>query len=308
MSEATCNTGWAVFDIEEHGAGEGGEEKLYVRPSEVVAITTEHGDSSHCILHFLCNSYRVRATADEVRETLDDAADGGGVMYARKAVAAFDAAYGYLDVQWPSTGPAPKGVKYATEGVCDAARLARACIAATQCLATLGPWDVQALTELLDAVRIFVKGSPTFIDARRRSVAGEAFADRQLIVIGSDFAALCHELAELAYTNATGGSDWQATEWAGRDAVSAAVAAYVKEMENARERERGHTMMTPQGQARTSATIQAVKVVNAIVADLQDRRGLGQEWDQIDDEIKDEIRAVWIRLVQRLALKQEAKR
>ncbi len=41
----------------------------------------------------------------------------------------------------------------------------------------------------------------------------------------------------------------------------------------------------------------ARRIVDRIVADLTDRRGLGQEWDQIDDEIQDEIIATWVDLI-----------
>ena len=34
-----------------------------------------------------------------------------------------------------------------------------------------------------------------------------------------------------------------------------------------------------------------------LVEDLSDRRGLAQEWDQIDDEIKDEIFDEWSRII-----------
>jgi hypothetical protein len=33
------------------------------------------------------------------------------------------------------------------------------------------------------------------------------------------------------------------------------------------------------------------KAVDALIADLSDRRGLGQEWDQIDEDLQVEIRA-----------------
>jgi len=42
------------------------------------------------------------------------------------------------------------------------------------------------------------------------------------------------------------------------------------------------------------------KVKNAVfqlVSDLKDRRGLSQEWDQIDDDIQDEIIETWINIV-----------
>src|SRR5437899_6401383 len=41
----------------------------------------------------------------------------------------------------------------------------------------------------------------------------------------------------------------------------------------------------------------AEKIVDEIISDLSDRRGLRHEWDQIDDEIKDEVRDTWIDIV-----------
>lgn len=41
----------------------------------------------------------------------------------------------------------------------------------------------------------------------------------------------------------------------------------------------------------------SIKIVDAILADLMDRRGFRQEWDQCDDEIKIEIRDAWVRIV-----------
>jgi hypothetical protein len=34
-----------------------------------------------------------------------------------------------------------------------------------------------------------------------------------------------------------------------------------------------------------------------LIEDMSDRRGLGQEWDQIDDELKDEIFGEWARII-----------
>ena len=34
--------------------------------------------------------------------------------------------------------------------------------------------------------------------------------------------------------------------------------------------------------------------IDGIIADLTDRRGLRQEWEQIDDDIKTEIRNTWL--------------
>ena len=41
------------------------------------------------------------------------------------------------------------------------------------------------------------------------------------------------------------------------------------------------------------------RIVDAIIADLSDRRGLRQEWDQIDLDIKQEIHSTWVDIVQK---------
>ncbi len=41
----------------------------------------------------------------------------------------------------------------------------------------------------------------------------------------------------------------------------------------------------------------ADRIVSRIIANLTDRRGLRQEWEQIDAETKDEIRATWAQIV-----------
>ena len=43
------------------------------------------------------------------------------------------------------------------------------------------------------------------------------------------------------------------------------------------------------------------KAVEQIVADLSDRKGLSGEWDQIDDDIKEEIYKSWERIIQSAA-------
>lgn len=43
----------------------------------------------------------------------------------------------------------------------------------------------------------------------------------------------------------------------------------------------------------------AERAVDAIIDDLSDRRGLRQEWEQIDRDIRKEIRAEWIKLVEK---------
>ena len=39
-------------------------------------------------------------------------------------------------------------------------------------------------------------------------------------------------------------------------------------------------------------------VVDAIIRDLSDRAGLGNEWDAIDSDIQDEIRDAWIEIIE----------
>ena len=40
------------------------------------------------------------------------------------------------------------------------------------------------------------------------------------------------------------------------------------------------------------------EIVDAIIKDLSNRKGLGDEWAAIDDDIRSEIRAEWIDLVE----------
>jgi hypothetical protein len=74
-------SGWAVFTVEEHGGSQ--DQELTVRPHEVIAVVSECEDSVHCLLLLSHGyNYRVRATADEARETLEDAEDSNAVMHA----------------------------------------------------------------------------------------------------------------------------------------------------------------------------------------------------------------------------------
>lgn len=41
----------------------------------------------------------------------------------------------------------------------------------------------------------------------------------------------------------------------------------------------------------------AERILKALINDLRDRRGLKQEWNQIDDDIKDEIVREWTRII-----------
>ena len=41
----------------------------------------------------------------------------------------------------------------------------------------------------------------------------------------------------------------------------------------------------------------AGSIVDAIIADLSDRAGLGNEWNSIDEYIENEIREEWIEII-----------
>jgi hypothetical protein len=41
----------------------------------------------------------------------------------------------------------------------------------------------------------------------------------------------------------------------------------------------------------------AIKAVERIVSDLGDRRGLRQEWDEIDEDVQGEIMLVWVGII-----------
>ena len=57
--------------------------------------------------------------------------------------------------------------------------------------------------------------------------------------------------------------------------------------------------------AKSLATKEAKagKIVNAIIKDLTSRRGLRQEWDEFDEDIKTEIREEWENIVNRILTK-----
>jgi hypothetical protein len=40
-------------------------------------------------------------------------------------------------------------------------------------------------------------------------------------------------------------------------------------------------------------------IVDGIIADLKDRGGLGDEWDQIDEDTQQEIRETWIEIAEK---------
>ena len=48
---------------------------------------------------------------------------------------------------------------------------------------------------------------------------------------------------------------------------------------------------------------QAEKAVEDIIKDLSDRRGLKSEWCQIDDDIQEEIKSIWVSIILEAAKK-----
>ena len=43
--------------------------------------------------------------------------------------------------------------------------------------------------------------------------------------------------------------------------------------------------------------MEADKIVDAILYDLTDRRGLRQAWEQIDNDIQEEIKKEWVKII-----------
>jgi hypothetical protein len=41
----------------------------------------------------------------------------------------------------------------------------------------------------------------------------------------------------------------------------------------------------------------AIKAVERIIDDLTDRRGLREEWDEIDEDVQGEIMTVWVGII-----------
>lgn len=46
-----------------------------------------------------------------------------------------------------------------------------------------------------------------------------------------------------------------------------------------------------------TSSIGAEIAVSSIIEDLCDRQGLGGAWDEIDPDIKDEIRSEWVKII-----------
>lgn len=41
----------------------------------------------------------------------------------------------------------------------------------------------------------------------------------------------------------------------------------------------------------------AAKIIDALIVEMSGRSGIGDEWDGMDDDVRDEIREAWIALV-----------
>jgi hypothetical protein len=51
----------------------------------------------------------------------------------------------------------------------------------------------------------------------------------------------------------------------------------------------------------------AIKIVDALIADITDRRGLRQAWESIDDDTQREMVLTWRQIVRKLLLEAETK-
>ena len=49
---------------------------------------------------------------------------------------------------------------------------------------------------------------------------------------------------------------------------------------------------------KVPADTKAKKILFEIVADFTDRRGLRQEWEQIDEDIQEEILQTWLQIIE----------
>jgi hypothetical protein len=103
------------------------------------------------------------------------------------------------------------------------------CNRAITMLTTLGPWTSAQLESALRGTCVEVHPTDTWIDSWKRNVAGLAWADMEIIEVGANGAALCHELAEILYTVLEPGRPdcWHSRDWWGRSKVETAVAQYI---------------------------------------------------------------------------------
>lgn len=54
-----------------------------------------------------------------------------------------------------------------------------------------------------------------------------------------------------------------------------------------------------EGIVSSEAPTAAERIVQAIIRDLTDRRGLRQVWEDIDEDVQEEIVRAWTRLIER---------
>ena len=58
---------------------------------------------------------------------------------------------------------------------------------------------------------------------------------------------------------------------------------------------------------RVDGKVVARKIIKAIEDDFTDRRGLRQEWEQIDNNIKREIKRTWRKIIENIIYAKETK-
>lgn len=49
----------------------------------------------------------------------------------------------------------------------------------------------------------------------------------------------------------------------------------------------------------------ATQIVDAIIQDISDRKGLGNEWEAIDEDIQQEIKDEWLNTVNKILKKED---
>ncbi len=57
---------------------------------------------------------------------------------------------------------------------------------------------------------------------------------------------------------------------------------------------------------RNAVMSRSQNVLDAIIGDLTDRRGLENEWDLIDDDVKQEIKNTWLEIIYQAMIEERA--
>lgn len=57
---------------------------------------------------------------------------------------------------------------------------------------------------------------------------------------------------------------------------------------------------------RNAVMARSQNVLDAIISDLTDRRFLESEWDQIDDDVKQEIKDTWLEIIYQSMVEERA--